>query len=552
MTFLPIVARELRVAARRPATHRARWGAALGLIAIGTWFFLIYRWQPQQRLGVGLFWMLTAVVVLYCLVMGVSSTADCLSEEKREETLGLLFLTDLNGWDVVLGKLVATSVNALYAVLAAVPILALPLLMGGVTPGAVGRMTLVALDTLFFSLALGLCVSAMSRSQIKATAGTFALIVLFAGILPACGALLYAAGKTPEVNRGWLLTSAGYAYYCALDQAYAIRPERFWQSVAVMHALGWLFLLLASAIAPRSWQGRAGGPSMLRPRQWNCGGAQARGAFRARLLDRNAYFWLASRARWKPACVWAVLGGVAGAWVYGLARFRADLPEPDSYLLTGLLLSLVLKVWFAFEAGRQLGEDHKEGALELLLSTPLTVREILRGQRLALQRQFQWPVAVVLLAFFLFMMLGASDTMFRQNPGASRLWCLFWSGGLVKFVPDLAALYWLGLWRGLNARHPVRAATESLACILLLPLGLLALVVMMAFFGWLKVGEAGATEYFLLVWLGSSLGVDLGFGFWARRKLLKEFRLAAARRYERTPGFWQRLRRMGGKGPGVL
>ena len=74
---------------------------------------------------------------MYCLLSGVWFTADCLSEEKREGTLGLLFLTDLKGYDVVLGKLVATSLNGLYAVLAAVPILALPLLMGGVAPGEV-------------------------------------------------------------------------------------------------------------------------------------------------------------------------------------------------------------------------------------------------------------------------------------------------------------------------------------------------------------------------------------------------------------------------------
>ena len=31
-------------------------------------------------------------------------TADCLSEEKREGTLGLLFLTDLRGYDIVVSS----------------------------------------------------------------------------------------------------------------------------------------------------------------------------------------------------------------------------------------------------------------------------------------------------------------------------------------------------------------------------------------------------------------------------------------------------------------
>jgi len=48
-------------------------------------------------------------------------------------TLGLLFLTDLKGHDIVFGKLAASSVNALYSLLAIVPVLGLTLLFGGVS-----------------------------------------------------------------------------------------------------------------------------------------------------------------------------------------------------------------------------------------------------------------------------------------------------------------------------------------------------------------------------------------------------------------------------------
>ena len=100
------------------------------------------------------------------------ATSDCLSEEKREGTLGLLFLTDLKGYDVVIGKLTAKSMNSFYAVLSVVPILALPLLMGGVTAGEFARMALVVVNTLLFSLTLGICVSAVSHSPRKARDGT--------------------------------------------------------------------------------------------------------------------------------------------------------------------------------------------------------------------------------------------------------------------------------------------------------------------------------------------------------------------------------------------
>src|SRR5512136_906820 len=130
MTFLPIVERELRVAARRPGTYWTRWFAALGMLA--TWMVLgvaIRRAQPAE-VSKTLFLALGILALGFSLLAGIFLTADCLSEEKREGTLGLLFLTDLRGYDVVLGKLIASSVHSVYGLLAMFPVLALPLMMG--------------------------------------------------------------------------------------------------------------------------------------------------------------------------------------------------------------------------------------------------------------------------------------------------------------------------------------------------------------------------------------------------------------------------------------
>ena len=168
MTFLPIVARELRVASRKRGTYWVRSGAALAVVILGSWLFLMMSEAPSREIAQALFIALTATAVFYCLLSGVRSTADCLSMEKREGTLGLLFLTDLKGYDVILGKLAATSLSGLYGVLAVVPMLAIPLLMGGVTLGEFGRMALVAVNTLFFSLTAGIFASTVSRSARKA------------------------------------------------------------------------------------------------------------------------------------------------------------------------------------------------------------------------------------------------------------------------------------------------------------------------------------------------------------------------------------------------
>jgi ABC-type transport system involved in multi-copper enzyme maturation permease subunit len=547
MTFLPIVARELRVAARRRSTYWVRSAAALVLLVVGTWYFLLPSGQSAHEMAMALFCMLTGSAGLYCLLCGVWTTADCLSEEKREGTIGLLFLTDLKGYDVVLGKLVANSLNSLYAVLAVVPILGLPLLMGGVAPGEYGRMALVVLNTLFFSLTLGICVSAMSRSPRKAMAASLVVILLLTAVLPAYGAWRGTMAGAKQVGRGWLIPSTGFSYYQALDATYKTGPAEFWWSLAVIHGLGWVFLLLASVISPRAWQERPPGAQTLRWRErwlgWNYGGLTERAEFRRRLLDRCAYFWLAARARLGPAHVWAVLGLMACAWTWGLARSRRDWLDQGTFILTGVLLNVLLKTWFALEAGRQLAEDRRQGALELLLSTPLAVPDVLRGQLLALKRQFLGPLMVTLLVFFLFMLAAAFDEMLLENPDDRFFWVLFWSAGMVMLVADLAALYWFGMWKALTERSPTRAVAKNLWGIVVLPWILLALCGLVLSLVWPNPENAPLQKVFLGLWIGFGLAADMGFGAWARHKLLTEFRVAAARRYEAGRGFWKRLLR---------
>src|SRR5262245_10869138 len=66
---------------------------------------------------------------------GLRATADSISIERREGTLGLLLLTDLTGREIVIGKVAAASVQSLMTVVAVLPAFALPLLAGGVTGG---------------------------------------------------------------------------------------------------------------------------------------------------------------------------------------------------------------------------------------------------------------------------------------------------------------------------------------------------------------------------------------------------------------------------------
>jgi len=127
MNSSPIVARELRVRARLPGTHRLRWLVAGGALIISLSLVLDTAGKPATA-GQTTFYSLAGLAMVFCLFEGPRCTADCLSREKREGTLGLLFLTDLGGVDVVLGKLFAVSLNSVYGVFAILPVMALPIL----------------------------------------------------------------------------------------------------------------------------------------------------------------------------------------------------------------------------------------------------------------------------------------------------------------------------------------------------------------------------------------------------------------------------------------
>src|SRR5258705_6092904 len=183
MTFLPIVDRQLRESSRRPATYRMR--SLLALTALAIWFFLLVAGSHSGvRKGMMLFIAIGVLALAFCLVAGIFLTADCLSEEKREGTLGLLFLTELKGYDVVFGKLVATSLHSIYGLLAVLPLLALPLLMGGVTSGEFWRVTAVLLLTLYLTLSIGMLVSALTRETRQAMLATLLIILTLSGLLP--------------------------------------------------------------------------------------------------------------------------------------------------------------------------------------------------------------------------------------------------------------------------------------------------------------------------------------------------------------------------------
>ncbi len=525
MTLLPIVVREMRVASRRGSTYFFRTGAAALIMVLCLWTMGMARFQAPSETALVLFSMTTSVGGLFALLAGHRFTSDCLSREKRDGTLGLLFLTDLRAYDIVLGKLVAASLDAFYGILAIVPIMALPLLLGGISVYEFARMTLVIINVLFFSLAAGILASSVLRSAQASNGLTLLIIGLLTVGFPALGLWIY-HDNMGSFNQWFLMLSPGYGYANAFETAYGRNASRFWISLSVIHGFGWLFLAAACLITPRSWQDRprSSGAGGSRPFTWDrlmSGPASKARAYREALLHVNPYLWLASRARRQRLLLWLVLAAMALAWMAAWATWKRDWTQASTFFITGGILNLMMRSWFASDACRQMAQDRYTGAFELLLSTPLEPAEMIRGQVLALRRTFAGPLVAVLIIEIVFLIATAQETYTGDR---GRLIAI-WIGMMGMLILDIYTLPWPCMWFALTCRQPNHAPGRALSWVLVFPW------LVFAGFMMLTIRDGVTFEVAFAIWIVFGVATDFLLASWARLRLSTEFRDAAGQRF---------------------
>lgn len=542
MRALPIVERELRVASRHRGMYISRSIAAIG--ALGLLGFVVISGQifqtPLDSQGKQLFGILSGFAFLFCLAAGMRSTADCVSEEKREGTLGLIFLTDLRGHDVVLGKFAAGSIDSFLALAGMVPVLAVVWLLGGVEAMEFVRMALLLMNTMFWSLAAGLMVSAFSQQERKALAGTF-LILLLQTLGPFAIGFYYlelsGAGFGRAIDWMFLTPSPMQGFRLVSSSSPGWTQEMYWSTMAFIHASGWGFLFLAIIVLPMAGRLRPKSGPVLRWmekwRTWTQGRADVRRQYRRHLLNQNPYAWLACRDRFKVSLVWVMLIGLAAIWTWAYTRYPATLLDRESLFVVMGLTHGLIKWWVISEVCTRAVEDNRSGAFELLLCTPMSSREMIRGQGVAVRKQFGKPMIVVVLADLLFLYLGTYQGYgLSVSPGE---WIWVWTGCFLMLPADVWAITWFAMQSGLKSRSANRAIFVVLWRILVLPL--LAAAGSFVLFSGVFTGRPmfvyWSAAHTILCWQAAGLAISLASGVAAKRRLAGLINDAAVSRFDR-------------------
>jgi hypothetical protein len=522
MTFLPIVERELRVRARQKATFRVRVGAAV-IASLIIFFFLLTGSVAPGRIGQTVFWFLSGLAFLWCLLEGPRNTADALSEEKREGTLGLLFLTDLKGYDVVLGKLLATSLNSFYSLLAILPPLSLPLLLGGITAGEFWRMVLLLIVTLLFSLSAALLISSASRNERRAWFGAALLIGFLATVPP-----LFRWVPLPSTVFLGLLSPTP-AFYSLDDTLFDRQPQAYWFSIIGAHVLTWGFLIAACLVLPHSWQDK---PVQKANREIKTARRLHNEVERRRSMHLNPVVWMLTRGARADWYVWALIltSGIFALAVSLYWRGASALIFP--FAVVALALNFLLAVWVAAKACFMVSDAHSSGALSLLLTTPVSPQQIVDGHLEALKRQFMAPfIALTILQ----VLVVVNFTDFSRNPvttgGELALAVVITLTISGVFATQLNAVAWFGLWSGLTAKKAAHAVAKTITFVLIIP---------------------GVFMGCWCLWPIFAVVKDAIFINWARNRLQQQFRniVTEGAPVKLTP--WSRSPRRPPKLPNVL
>ncbi len=549
----PVIERELRVASRRSATYWSRVGAAAAGGVMVCWVMAAQLVATRPALAGQFTFRLLAGIAAFTVVASVLQlSSEAFAREKREDTLGLLFLTPLQPIDLVLGKLVSTSLAAFYRFLAIVPLLALPMLLGGVTVEDFALLVLALVNVVFLGATLGLYISARSWDEKRATSIT--TITMFCLVtLPAVALVVSRVLNQPEIFSIFALSPAFPIWQATVPRG--ANAGLLWTSLLWTHLLGWIFFRAACRALPRCWQNR---PLNLAPRgdhlqphreegrqAFTVARPSSQGAMKARrmvrrqfaglqrtqMLDHYPVLWFA--LRWQPHS--------SGAWIIGVIGLAGCMPGIVAGLLVGewgLLFApgFALFVFFCVNTGFKtyaatyasfaFARDRDEHPLELLLSTPITARQLIHGYALALRemlgpkiRGVLWIESVWLtLTIFYHATHGGQDTSLYVLASLAMLGFL---------VPDLRAIGWTALWQGVIAYRARAAEKETFTRVQFLPW-------LFTFLVWSVAvpfaGPRGEVLVLILSWMIFSAAANWWFTRQARRNLETTLGLWALRR----------------------
>lgn len=519
----PVFTREILTTPRGWQLYfsRALYVAALFGLVLTAWLILIGSQEVRSlgdlaRFGSAVFAVIAPLQLAMAIAFSALLTAAAVAQEKDRRTLDLLLMTNLNNAELVLGKLLASMLGVLVLMVAAIGLLMLITLLGGVSYIQVVRVVGVTLMAALAAGSLGSTLALWREKSFQTLAMTALVIVLWL-----LGGEVLASGVLGQTWRGVPVTqwAAGLTPLRAIYAAMEPFPVR----VAGLSGTGgpvYLFMLVTAAIGivlnaiaiawVRAWNpARELQPQtadkLALPRQTelpadrpdpSLAGQPSSGASlestkngpgeRVHAGDTKIRHVWDNPILWREICTWAygkkiivvrvsylvvfaicalalvaMLGEDQGRSIWGAQITPAARPVV-ALIVVGLVLVNALAV-------TSLTGERDIRALDLLLVTDLTAKEIVFGK---LGGIFFNAKEMILLPIVLAMVLWATGRLGTEN-------MVFLTIGLLVLDTFVAIL---GIHAGMTYANSRTAVAVSLGTVLFLLLGIAICMRMMVAF----------------------------------------------------------------------
>ena len=487
MTLLPIISRELRVASRRSGTYWARLVAAAVCLSVLLSNSAMAGY-PSSLVGFYQFMAMHKGMLLVIWTLVPLMACDAIAEERREGTLGLLFLTPLRSAGVVAGKFGAHLLRSLALWTATLPVLVVPLISGGV--GLTDVMT--ALTFQFSSILLALSAAMLASTFVKdrfwvavlaviLAAGFYWCLVQIVTLTIDCGFSTFPSNyPRPFIRAGQIMIVSGQGYYERINASALLTgdPWRSWSVIrkawpattlyglnaVVMISLGGAITLSLLTAALTAWRaGRVWQDKVLSIRErWLVSVFLSlrfwKGRFRrqmGRSLDRNPvgwlhqYSWTGRLTKWG----WALFLVFAQLWA---------IMEYYSFIEREVIIFLILLAGVAFSAANSFREEKQSGAFELLLVTPIRERQLSWGRYRGIVGQFMPALFVVMLTGAIYIARPPLASIYSPDPAfRSMMPVSLYLAEVILLLAGVMGLPWLGLRLSLKRMTPTLSAAVA-------------------------------------------------------------------------------------------
>ncbi len=422
-------------------------------------------------------------------------TAGAISQEKDADTFNVLLTTPLSNAQIVLGSLASRLFFLIVLLISGLPVFCITMLFGGVTTREIFLSFGIAGCTAVLTGSLAILIS-VTRVGTRGTVFSFytgVALYLAAGLVLGFLPWTHVPETVPAGGRAgmtWMtLVHPFWALAAALSQCPTPSSAEVagypWPIDRMLPRpdLTYMALTLAASAVMVAWSAmcvrggaRQGEPGRLR----RLLGRRTRGAAAATRRPRRVW---SNPVAWREAMTRGSASGTAFAWygylsmatLAGLWLLYADLTstfpagsQARDWLTVIVLVEFVMVLLMAANtAATAITREREAGTIELLLTTPLTSDQIVRGKLRGLV-SFALPLLAAPAATVLVLAL-ADFALARQPPAA-------WPEA-VLVAPFLMLVYvafacMLGLHMSLKCRTSVQAVLAAVGLMVVLAFGL--------------------------------------------------------------------------------